>query len=179
VVPDPGGMSDPDWSPDGSRLVVDRQMPTAPRQRPSSVLAVVDLETKKITNLAGAEDLHMPRWSPDGRYIAAVVGTRAEIRIFDTLSQKWNTVAQGKSIGFPVWSADGASIYYQDTLAPGEPLYRWQVANGSRTQVASFQSVLDNGVSRCVFVALSPEGAPLLALDRNHSDIYAARLFLP
>jgi Tol biopolymer transport system component/DNA-binding winged helix-turn-helix (wHTH) protein len=179
LVPDPGGMSDPDWSPDGSRLVVDRQSPSASGQQPNSALAFVDLATAKVTDLPGADDLHMPRWSPDGRYIAAVGGTRAEIRLFDTLSQKWNTVAQGKSLGFPVWSADGASIYYQDILAPGEPLYRLQVANGSRTQVASFQSALNNGISRCVFAALSPGGAPLIALDRNHSDIYGARLSLP
>ena len=179
LVPDPGGLSDPDWSPDGLRLVVDRQIPATLGQQPNSELAFVDLATARITDVPGAQDLHMPRWSPDGRYIAAVGGSRAEIRLFDTLSQKWNTVAQGKSLGFPVWSAEGTGIYYQDTLAPGEPVYRVQVANGSRTQVASFQSVLDNGVSRCVFVALSPQGAPMIALDRNHADIYGARLLLP
>ncbi len=179
LVPDPGGMSDPDWSSDGLRLVVDRQVASAPGQKPASELAFVDLATAKIAGVPGSEDLHMPRWSPDGRYIAAVGGSRADLRLYDTLSQRWNTVAQGKSFGFPVWSADGGSLYYQDILAPGEPLYRLQVANGSRTQVASFQSVLDNGISRCVFVALSPEGAPLIALDRNHADIYGARLSLP
>jgi hypothetical protein len=29
-----------------------------------------------------------------------------------------------------------------------------------------------------VFVALSPNGAPMIAFDRNNSDIYGARLLL-
>ena len=179
LVPEPASLSDPDWSPDGSRLVVDRDVASAPKQQHSSTLAFVDLVTGTVTDLPGAEDLHMPRWSPDGRYIAATRGSRTEVRIFDNASKRWSTLATGKGIGFPVWSADGASLYYQDNLAPGEPLYRSQVANGSRTRVASFQSVLDNGISRCVFVALSPQGDPLIALDRSHSDIFGARLSLP
>src|SRR5579863_6329872 len=175
--------SDPDWSPDGSRLVVDRSAAdrsvAASPQQPGSTLAVLDLATSAVTDLPGSENLRMPRWSPDGRHIAALSDTRTEIRMFDTASHRWSTLAQGKSLGFPVWSADGASLYYQDVLAPGEPLYRLQIANGSRTLVASFQSALDNGISRCVFVALTPEGIPLIAQDRNHSDIYGARLLLP
>jgi Tol biopolymer transport system component/DNA-binding winged helix-turn-helix (wHTH) protein len=190
IVPSSGGaprslapgstrMSDPDWSPDGSRLVVDRSVASSPQQQSGSTLAVVDLATAAVTDLPGAENLRMPRWSPDGRYIAALSDARTEIRLFDTATQRWSTFAQGKSIGFPVWSADGASLYYQDVLAPGEPLYRFQVASGSRTLVASFQGALENGISRCVFVALSPEGSPLIAQDRNHSDIYGGRLLLP
>jgi DNA-binding winged helix-turn-helix (wHTH) protein/Tol biopolymer transport system component len=179
VVPEPGGASDPDWAPDGSRLVVDRDVHPLKPQSSGSTLAFVDLETAKITDLPGAADLHMPRWSPDGRYIAAIWGTNAEIRLFDILAQRWSTVARGKGVGYPEWSADSASLYYQDNLAPGEPLYRVQIATGSRTLLASFQSALDNGMSRCVFVALAPQGAPLIALDRSHSDIYGARLLLP
>jgi Tol biopolymer transport system component len=179
VVPEPGGASDPDWAPDGSRLVVDRDLHPSQAQSSSSTLAFVDLETAKITDLPGAADLHMPRWSPDGHYIAAIWGSHAEIRLFDILAQRWSTVARGKGLGYPVWSADSASLYYQDNLVPGEPLYRVLIANGSRTLVTSFQNALDAGVGRCIFVALSPQGTPLIALDRSHSDIYGARLLLP
>ena len=160
--------------------MIDRDMDPLQAQSSGSTLAFVDLETAKITDLPGAADLHMPRWSPDGRYIEpAKLGTQTEIRLFDVPSQRWSTVARGKGLGYPEWSADGASLYYQDNLAPGQPLYRVRIANGSRTLVASFQRTLDNGISRCVFVALSPQGDPLIALDRSYSDIYGARLSLP
>ena len=174
-----GGITDPDWSPSGTRVVVDRSLPVSQGRQPSSTLAVVDVETSKISDLEGSEGLRMPRWSPDGRHIAANRDNRTEIRVFDIESQRWSTIARGKSLGFPVWSADGTSLYYQDVLAPAEPVYRVQIANKVQTQVASFQSALDAGVGRCVLVALSPQGAPIIEFDQNDSDIYGARLLLP
>jgi DNA-binding winged helix-turn-helix (wHTH) protein/Tol biopolymer transport system component len=173
------GLSDPDWSPEGSRLVVDRDLQSAQAQKASSMLAIVDLKGMKITNLAGSEDMHQPRWSPDGRYIATVMGTHNELRMLDFAAQSWRTIAQGKSVSYPVWSRDSADVYYQDLLSPGEPLYRVRVADGTRIMVASFQKVLDTGISRCVFVSLTPEGSPIIAFDRSTSDIYGARLSLP
>jgi len=179
VVDNASGMSDPDWAPDGSRLVLDRDIHPAQRQQPNSMLAFVDLKTSQITGIPGSEDLHMPRWSPNGRYIAAVRGTRTELLLLDTLSNVWSKLAQGKNLSFPVWSADSASLYYQDILAPGEPLYRLQIGTGSQTSVASFQKALDAGIYRCGFVALSHDGAPVIEFNRRSSDIYGARLSLP
>ncbi len=172
-------LSDPDWSPDGSQLVVDRDIQPGQEQKTSSMLAIIDLKSLKIENLAGSEDMHQPRWSPDGRYIAAVAGTHNEIRILDGAAQTWRTIAQGKNVSYPLWSKDSADVYYQDLLSPGQPLYRVRVADGARTMVASFQKILDSGISRCVFVSLTPEGSPVIAFDRSTSDIYGARLVLP
>ncbi len=179
AVPNVSGMSDPDWSPDGSRLVVDRDLHSQQPQQPGSALAFLDLKTSQITNVPGSEDLHQPRWSPDGRHIAAVGGKRADLRVFEISSRRWTTLATGKSLSYAIWTADSANLYYQDILAPGQPLYRVQVATGSQTLVASFQKVLDSGIQRCIFVALSPTGAPVMAFDRSYSDIYGARLLLP
>lgn len=180
VVPDSGGgVGDPDWSPDGSRLVVERDLPPTQRQQTSSMLAFVDLKTSQLTSIPGSENLHMPRWSPDGRYIAAVRENHTELEVFDALSQSWSMLARGTSLSFPVWSGDSADLFYQDALGPGQPLYRVHLATGTRTMVASFQKVLDTGVGQCPFVALSPDGAPMVAFDRSYSDIYGARLSLP
>jgi Tol biopolymer transport system component/DNA-binding winged helix-turn-helix (wHTH) protein len=180
VVRDPGGsLSDPDWSPDGSRLVVDRDLRSEQRQQLESALAFVDLKTSRITNIPGSENLQTPRWSPDGRYVAAVRDNHSEIVVFDTQSKNWSTLARGTSLSFPVWSADSADLSYQDALAPGQPLYRVHLATRARTTVASFQKALDTGIVQCAFVALSPDGAPLIAFDRTYSDIYGARLSLP
>jgi dipeptidyl aminopeptidase/acylaminoacyl peptidase len=157
---------------------VDRDIQPGQEQT-SSMLAIVDLKNLKIENLAGSEDMHQPRWSPDGRYIAAVAGTHNEIRMLDVAAQTWRTIAQGKSVSYPLWSKDSADVYYQDLLSPGQPLYRVRVADGARTMVASFQKILDSGISRCVFVSLTPEGSPIIAFDRSTSDIYGARLVLP
>jgi len=173
------GLSDPDWSQDGLRLVVDRDIQPRQGQKATSMLAILDLKNLMIENLAGSEDLHQPRWSSDGRYIAAVAGTHNEIRVLDIATQTWRLLAQGKSVSYPVWSKDSSEVYYQDLLSPGQPLYRVRVADGARTLVASFQKVLDSGIARCVFVSLTHEGTPIIAFDRSTSDIYGARLSLP
>ncbi len=172
------GMSDPDWSPDGSRLVVDRDLPQE-NQHPHPMLAIIEMGTLKIANIPASEDLHMPRWSPSGRYIAAVRGTHSEIQIFDLVSRNWATIARGKSLSFPVWSADGVNLYYQDVLAPGEPLYSVNISTGLQTLVASFEKAINAGIVRCALIDLSPNGAPIMVFDRNSADIYSGRLSLP
>jgi Tol biopolymer transport system component/DNA-binding winged helix-turn-helix (wHTH) protein len=179
VVANATGMSDPDWSPDGARLIVERTVQPSSSQPQSTVLAGVDLKTLQITNVPGSEDLHQPRWSPNGRYLAAVRGAEAELMVFDIASQVWRKLAEGKSMSFPVWSPDSASVYSQDSLSPGQPLYRVEIASGTRSVVVSFEKALSTGVQRCAFVAVLPNGAPLVAFDRNNSDIFGARLVLP
>jgi hypothetical protein len=151
----------------------------AQSQQDSTVLAFVDLKTSQITNVPGSEDMHQPRWSPNGRYLAAVRGASAELMLFDNASQVWSKLAEGKSMSFPVWSADSASVYSQDILAPGEPLYRVEIASATRSVVVSFERALNTGIQRCAFVAVLPNGAPMVAFDRNNSDIYGARFVLP
>ncbi len=173
------GMSDPDWSPDGARLVVERTVQVSSSPPQSTVLTLVDLKTSLITNVPGSENLHQPRWSPSGRYLVAVRGAGTELMAFDNKSQVWSKLAEGKSLSFPVWSADSASVYSQDILAPGEPLYRIDIASRTRRVVVSFEKALNTGVQRCAFVAVLPNGVPLVAFDRNNSDIFGARLVLP
>jgi Tol biopolymer transport system component len=179
VAPNSGSMSDPDWSPDGSRLVVVLDLQPSQSGQPGSTLAIVTLKDQQIANVPSSDDMRLPRWSPDGRYIAAARNSFSEMRLLDMTTHTWTTVAQGKNFTYPVWSADGADLYFQDLLAPGQPLFKFQIATGLQTQVASFQKALDTGIQRCGFVALSPDGAPIIAFDRSNSDIYGAQLSLP
>jgi Tol biopolymer transport system component len=61
--PDKVEHFEPDWSPDGKRIVYRRM------QGKTSMLAVVDLATRKSTVLTDAYFLSEPTWSPTGRYI--------------------------------------------------------------------------------------------------------------
>ena len=65
VTEDPDKVEhfEPDWSPDGTRIIYRRL------QGKTSMLAVVDLATRKSTTLTGAYYLSEPTWSPTGKYI--------------------------------------------------------------------------------------------------------------
>ncbi len=65
VTEDPDKVEhfEPDWSPDGERIVYRRM------QGKTSMLVVVDLDTRKSTPLTGTYYLSEPTWSPSGKYI--------------------------------------------------------------------------------------------------------------
>jgi Tol biopolymer transport system component/DNA-binding winged helix-turn-helix (wHTH) protein len=179
IVPGVEGLSDPDWSPDGSSIVVTRIIPASLNAEADSMVAIVDLKSHQIRNLEGSKHLSGPRWSPDGRFLAAIEGTTHQVEVYDLNSKQWRVLAQGHFIGMPAWSRDGAYLYYQDLLAAGEPLFRVNVASGQIGRVAAFQDVLDGGVHRCAFLELTPDGDPLIGFQRGDADIYGAVLSLP
>ena len=51
------------WSPDGGTLAL--------WQPSASVIQLLDLKTRRFVKVPGSEGLLVPRWSPDGRHLAA------------------------------------------------------------------------------------------------------------
>ncbi|MGH8572089.1 MAG: TolB family protein, partial [Gammaproteobacteria bacterium] len=76
---------DPDWSPDGSRLVYDEVRFVGRRQTPQNRLVVIDADgsgRRPITAFGGVSEVN-PKWMPDGRSIVFEQlrdrGTRSDI----------------------------------------------------------------------------------------------------
>ena len=134
VLPGIAGLINPDWSPDGSRLVVERSVAVSSGGNPNSTLAFVDLRNARIEEIPGSENLSSPRWSPDGKFIGAISEDGHNLKIYDVAANRWRIAARGQSLGIPAWSADGTFLYYQDLMAAGEPLFRvkaslWRYGN--------------------------------------------------
>jgi len=179
LVPGTDGLSDPDWSPDGSSIVVTRDIAASANAPADSMLAIVDLKSRQVKDVDGSRHRAFARWSPDGRYLAALNDVTHSIDIYELRSATWRTLSPGRSIGQPAWSGDGTYLYYQDLLQPGEPLFRAHVKSGRVDKVADFQDVLNGGVHRCVFLGLAPNGDPLVSFLRTDSDIYGAAVSFP
>lgn len=189
LVPVQGGMpkpvisagrnfADPDWSPDGTRVVMSEELPGSAGHS-GSRLVIYNVTDQSIENLPNASDSILPRWSPDGRFIAAVHGDSTAMRLFDTSTQTWSTLTEERNVSYPLWSADGAAIYFQDSLLPGQPVFRYGLKSKKIERVASFESELSSGIRRTTLVALAPDDSPMMAFDRTYADIYGAHLDLP
>ena len=103
-------QSDPDWSPDGHKIVFSTLETIG---NFNSVLRVLDLASHQIKTLAGSEGMWSPRWSPNGRFIfGATHRPRRRLKIFDFETQRWSVVQPKDECNYPTWSSDSQFIYF-------------------------------------------------------------------
>jgi Tol biopolymer transport system component len=77
-------QGDPSWSPDQNSLAFG-DIPADPAK---GSIHLLDLQTRRATEVAGSGALCCPRWSPDGRYIAAIQSPDQTLMLFDFTTQK-------------------------------------------------------------------------------------------
>jgi DNA-binding winged helix-turn-helix (wHTH) protein/Tol biopolymer transport system component len=168
----------PAWSPDGKTIgfSVDEDEGKTSPSLPG--IYFFDLSTGRSTLVPGSAELVFPRWSPDGRFLAAVSEDTSVIKLLDLRTHRWSDVAHGTLISFPMWSADSV-LYFQDILAPGEPVYRFPPGSSAPQSAYSFDDILHSGAQRCAFWGFAPDGSLLVQVNRGGGDIYALTVGVP
>lgn len=187
VVPATGGqpepllpgvrLSDADWSVDQSTLVAS-QLSKGADSTAQGVL-LIDFKTRRATGIPDSAHLAMTRWSFDGRYISATTEDQTQLKLWDVARRKWTVIAHGTALGISVWSPDSRYLYFQDLLAEGEPLWRYDVRTRRAESVADFSAAMRGDVDRCALDGMTPDGAPLMGLNRGALDLFAARVAWP
>src|SRR5262249_37403214 len=81
----------PSWSPDGRRLLVG-DVPPEFGAANGEVLQTYDLQTGQLAALPESTNLWSPRWSPEGRYIAAVTIVDRGLKLLDVQHGVWRSV---------------------------------------------------------------------------------------
>ena len=165
-----------DWRTDGRQIVLDVQ-DTESGGEPN--IRVLDLESGKLTQLAGSEGLLQPRWSADGRYIAALNPAKKQVWLYDCKLQKWSVLADANFPSALRWSPGGDALYFQDTDEVEQSVFRVSMATREMERVTRFGDLLSFGATRCIFTGVSPDESVYVTVDHGGVDVYSVDLKLP
>ncbi len=166
----------PTWSPDGREVAVVTERADLPWGRPTrSELWAVSIENGQRRRVSEQDAMH-PAWSPDGRRIAfwglrgdlsqrdlftvaadgSELAAEAAVSVTDDVDLDWN----------PVWSADGAALYFSSTR--GGTMNLWTQPLDSRSgRPSGAPAPLTVPSSWAGWISLSHDGRRLVFVDRN------------
>jgi len=176
VLPEGREAADADWSPDATQIVVSMR---EKKTQPKFGIYLFKSSTSEWTVLPESRGLVAPRWSPDGRYIAALDETNHRLLVYDFLTEKWSDVAEGGLLGAPFWTSGSSALYFQDQLGSEQAIYRVNIANRQVEKVFSCGEILRGSPSHCIFSGLGLDGSLYVMVERGLTDIYALDLDLP
>ena len=166
--------SDATWSPRGDRLAFGGVDLTHAGNPSKFSIRVLDVATGQLTMLAGSTALFSPRWSPDGRLMAAI-NVAAELTILDLNSREVFTL-RGLKVGFPTWSHSGDSVYFQDRTDAKVPtrILRLSVPGHKLDTVVQLMANVRLPLGTFAsWSGLTPDNEPLLSRDISSQEIYS------
>jgi Tol biopolymer transport system component len=178
IIPGEGAQFDPSWSPDGNSLAFGEDF-----WKFDGVIRIIDLKTRQISVIPGSEGLFSPRWSTDGRFLLAlghILQNSQKLMMYDFATRKWQQLAEGKSIDYPVWSRNRDYVYFSSLLDNGTPNRRVRISDRKVEQITEVN--LPRGLTSGQFgswTGLAPDDSPLLLRDTSIQEIYALDVELP
>jgi DNA-binding winged helix-turn-helix (wHTH) protein len=175
VLDESRSEADPDWSPDAKMLVFGRLPDLMAEASQPKAIYTVDLQTKAMTKIPASDGLFSPRWSADGKYIAALSIDQKKLMVFDIATKTWRVVAEG-NIADPNWSHDDTAIYFHDFAQADQPIYKVVVKTGKTERVADLHDLRSANVVDYRFAGLAPGDVPLVSARLSAANIYAAEL---
>jgi Tol biopolymer transport system component/DNA-binding winged helix-turn-helix (wHTH) protein len=165
-----------DWSPDSRSIVMDYEELGA---EGDSYLQILDVSSGTVTKLKGTESLWQPRWSPDGKHLAAVDQRGHRIMVSDERGLDWKYLAEAKNPREIYWSADGRWLYFQDLGDEEQSVFRVHLGSSKTQKIMGFRAWLESGASQCHFTGVGPGGSLYATIDHGGTDLYAMDLQLP
>jgi Tol biopolymer transport system component len=161
--------ADASWSADGGRLAYGysfREMDTAA----PITIQVLDLARGQAATLPGSDGACSPRWSPDGRSLAALSRDSLRLLLYDFASKEWRVLAEGRRlIAYPEWSRDGRALYFNE----GPERIRLDLAGGRREAVADFADLRQASGYVGQWTGQGPDDAVLTLRDVGIEEIFA------
>ena len=163
----------PSWSPDGKSIYFN-DYPIAGHLR----IRILDLETRKVSNMPGSDGYYAPLWSPDGQYLAGIQNPPKSMAIYSVKTKQWKQLkVLQHDWGFFVWAPDSKALYMMRgpaEAAAGEQIgiYRLTVPDGKWELFTKFNGLNPFSYGVQNFVSVTPEGNIAATSDTSVTQIY-------
>ncbi len=167
--------ADPSWSPDGQSLVFGRINDPLGKENGARTLHILNLRTKQVIQMPGSSGLFSPRWSPDGRYIAALSLDQRQVMLFDVAAQVWHPLPVTSGAD-PAWSSDSRFLYLHEVLNRAQPIDRVSVPEGRVQQLVRLSDSAKNDAVGYIFGGLTREDEPLIVERTFTGNLYSLQM---
>jgi len=161
-------QADPNWSPDGQSILYGQPTNFAPAPGSRWDLYLYELRTGKSSRLPDSMGLFSPRWSPDGRYVAALSLDQRSLTLIDLKTggrRKW----EGRNFWHPFWSLDSQWVYFNS----GMPMSLWRLRAGDGHMQPVDVRIDPQRCSPWIANGANVDGSLLFTCIQVHRDIYA------
>ncbi len=172
----PGYAVDFNWSPDGTQILFGQGPATV-----NASIQVLDLRTRQTSTLPGSHGLFSPRWSPDGRYVAALSQDSNALMLFDFRTRQWsNWITEPGNIAYPTWSKDSRYLYFDNFMTDHPTARRVKLGGASSEELYSLAGLARFELAGSgIWSGVAPNNSRLYVQDLSVQEIYALEIEFP
>jgi dipeptidyl aminopeptidase/acylaminoacyl peptidase len=178
IVPIDGGVPEPlmveqrsqlapAWSPDGRSVAFGRI-----EGRESNItIQIINLKTKGASEVPGSEELWIPDWSPDGKYLSAYSRDSHHLMLFNFKAGKWSEAAQAP-LADVHFSRDSKFVYFENS--DEATVYRVSLPDLRKERVVVLKGLRRPGLAYwSLWTGLTPDDSVLAMRDLGIQEVYA------
>ena len=167
---------DANWSADGSRIMIGSLV-----QDKDIRIRVVDMKTRQVEVVPGSQGIFSPRWSPDGKYIAALSPDFTKVLLFDYATREWTTWLSepAGAVSYPTWSADSKSLFFDDSVTGVESIRKAKLGEKKAESVFTLPSFDRFQGPFGLWAGRTPDGHWMFVSDRSTQEVYQLTVNLP
>jgi len=154
---------EPEWSPDGTRIVYSTRRVDDPRALDANeFVTIVEVETSETrTLLAG----YQPAWSPNGQKLA-FMALSGGVRDLWTIDASGDNAVQLTADPYldwsPAWSPDGRYLYFSSDRGGTDNIWRLPVDEETGAALGNPEPVTSGGSDSQGFLSVSDDGARIV-----------------